>query len=130
MKTAVKLILISILMMIAAPAWSGSAVAVYSCEQGDEASEADVLAAVAEWLQAAKAMKGGENLNAFAMFPVAATMGESDFMFVVTAPSFAEWGAFMDGYEGSAVAEVDNKYADVAICPDSALWESFNKASK
>ena len=130
MKTIIRLIIVSILMMVAAPAWSGSAVAVYQCEQGDDASEADVLAAVADWLQAAKAMKGGENINAFAMFPMAATMGEFDLLFIVTAPSFAEWGAFMDGYEGSAAADADKKYADTAICPDSALWESFRVESK
>lgn len=125
MKTVIRLAILSILMMVAAPAWSGSAVAVYQCEQGDEASEADVNEAVAEWLKAAKTMTGGKNLNAFAMFPMAATMGDFDFMFIVTAPTFAEWGAFMDGYEGSAAAEADKKYGDIAICPDSALWESF-----
>jgi len=130
MKTIIRLIIVSILMMVAAPAWSGSAVAVYQCEQGDDASEADVLAAVADWLQAAKAMKGGENIDAFVMFPMAATMGEFDMLFIVTAPSFAEWGTFMDGYEGSAAAEADKKYADTAICPDSALWESFRVESK
>lgn len=130
MNKVIRLILIAILMMVAAPAWSGSAVAVYQCEQGDDASEADVLAAVADWLQAAKAMKGGENIDAFVMFPMAATMGEFDMLFIVTAPSFAEWGTFMDGYEGSAAAEADKKYADTAICPDSALWESFRMESK
>jgi hypothetical protein len=130
MKTIIQMIIVSILMIVAAPAWSGSAVAVYQCEQGDDASEADILAAVADWLQAAKAMKGGENIDAFAMFPMAATMGDFDWMFIVTAPSFAEWGAFMDGYEGSAAAEADKKYADIAICPDSALWESFRMESK
>ena len=130
MKTIIQLIIVSMLMMVAAPAWSGSAVAVYQCEQGDDASEADVLAAVADWLQAAKAMKGGENIDAFVMFPMAATMGEFDMLFIVTAPSFAEWGTFMDGYEGSAAAEADKKYADTAICPDSALWESFRVESK
>jgi hypothetical protein len=126
MKTVLSLILISILMMISAPAWSSSAVAVYTCEQDDGASEADVNAAAAAWLKAANGMKGGENINAFAMFPMAVTMGESDFLFVVTAPSFAEWGAFMDSYEGSAAANEDKKFADIADCPDSALWESFN----
>jgi len=130
MNKVTRLILISMLMMVAAPAWSGSAVAVYQCEQGDDASEADVLAAVADWLKAAKTMKGGENIDAFAMFPMAATMGEFDWMFIVTAPSFAEWGAFMDGYEGSTAADSDKKYADIAICPDSALWESFRMESK
>ena len=130
MKTIIRLVLISMLLLIAAPAYSGSAVAVYQCEQGDNASEADVLASVADWLQSAKAMKGGENMDAFVMFPMAATMGEFDFMFIVTAPSFAEWGAFMDGYEGSAAADADKKYADTAICPNSALWESFRMESK
>jgi len=46
-------------------------------------------------------------------------------LYVVTAPSFAEWGAFMDSYEGSAAAKVDNKFAEIADCPDSALWESI-----
>ena len=62
--------------------------------------------------------------------PVAVTMGESDFLFIVKAPSFAEWGTFMDGYEGSAAAEADKTYADIADCPDSALWESVQAGSK
>jgi len=130
MQTMIKLAIISILMLIAAPAWSGSAVMVYTCEQDDDASEADVNAAAAAWLAAAKGMKGGENLEVSVLFPMAATMGESDFLFVVSAPTFAEWGAFMDGYEGSAAADSDKKYADVADCPDSALWESVKAGSK
>ena len=125
MNTIIRLVIVSILMMIAAPAWSSStAVAVYTCQQNDSASEADVNAAASEWLQAAKGMTGGENVEVFVMFPVAATMGESDFMFVVTAPDLAQWGAFMNGYEGSAAAEKDKKFAEIADCPDSALWES------
>ncbi len=123
MNLIMRLMIVSIMMMVAAPAWSASAVAVYTCEQDDDASEADVNAAAAEWLKAAKTMKGGENLEVYVMFPMAVTMGESDFLFIVKAPSFAEWGTFMDGYEGSAVADSDKKHADVADCPDSALWE-------
>lgn len=124
MSTVIRLVIISVLMMFATSAWSATAVAVYSCEQDDDASEADVNEAASAWLKAAKGMKGGENLEVFVMHPMAVTMGEKDFMFVVTAPSFEEWGAFMDGYEGSAAAESDKKYADIADCPDSALWES------
>ena len=126
MKTIIRLMIISILMMIAAPAWSSSdAVAVYTCQQDDQASEADVRAAATAWLKAAKGMKGGENVEVRVMFPVAASMGESDFLFVVLAPNLAEWGTFMDGYEGSAAAKQDKEFADIADCPDSALWESF-----
>jgi hypothetical protein len=130
MKMVVRLILVSVLMMVAAPAWSSSAVAVYTCEQNDSASEADVNKAAAEWLAAANGMKGGENIEVFVMFPIAATMGESDFLYIVTAPSLAEWGAFMDGYEGSEAAKVDGRFTEIADCPDSALWESVQAGSK
>jgi hypothetical protein len=60
MKTGLQLVLISMMMIFANPAWSGSAVAVYTCEQNETASEADVMAAANAWLEAAKGMKGGE----------------------------------------------------------------------
>ena len=50
-------------------------------------------------------------------------MGESDFMFLVKAPSITAWGTFMDNYEGDALAKEDKQFADVASCADSALWE-------
>ena len=124
MKTMIRLAVISILMMLAAPAWSASAVGVYWCQQGDGASEADVDAAATAWLKAAKAVKGGENLEVEIMYPLAATMGDNDFLFLVKTPSIAEWGEFMDNYEGDAVADEDKKFAEVAGCADSALWES------
>ena len=46
-------------------------------------------------------MKVGENLELYLHFPVIASMGETDFAFVLVAPSLAEWGVFMEGYEGS-----------------------------
>jgi len=126
MTTVKRMALISMLMMLAAPAWSGEAVYVLSCSQAEDASEDDVIAVVAEWLAEAKQVKGGENLNAFAMFPMAATMGIYDLMVIVTAPNFEEWGRFVDAYEGNEASIVDNKFADTVICPDSALWESTN----
>jgi hypothetical protein len=126
MKTVIRLMQISLMLMISTQAWAGGAVHVLSCEQGDDASEDDVIAVVAEWLAGAKQVKGGENLNAFAMFPMAATMGNYDLMVVITAPNFEEWGRFVDAYEGHEPSEVDRKFADTIICPDSALWESFN----
>ena len=130
MSTALRLIIVSLLLMVAVPAWSVTAVAVYTCEQDDSASEDDIIAVTESWLKAARSMKGGENIEAYVMFPVAVTMGESDFLFIVSAPSLGEWGAFMDSYEGSAAADEDKKYADLADCPDSALWESFKAGSE
>jgi hypothetical protein len=51
-------------------------------------------------------------------------MGEKDFQFVLVAPSFAEWGVFMDGYPGSPASKVDTGLDDLADCPDSSLWKS------
>ena len=125
MKALITIAMVSLLMMVAAPVWAAKAVAVYTCQQSDSASEADIDAVASAWLKAAKAVKGGENLEVFTMYPLAATMGESDFLFVVSAPSIAEWGTFMDNYEGNAVAAEDKKFAEMADCADSALWESI-----
>jgi hypothetical protein len=126
MKVIVGLMLVSILMVVTAPAYSGgSAVQMWKCEMDDDASEQDIKDRAAKWLKAAKSMKGGKNLEAYVYFPVAVNnMGETDLIFTVVAPSFAEWGMFWDSYAGSAAAAADknNKLVD---CPDSAVWESF-----
>ncbi|MGB7451909.1 MAG: hypothetical protein WBM36_07270 [Lysobacterales bacterium] len=124
MKSLTGFVITAILMMVAAPAWSASAVAVYWCQQGDNASEDDVDAAAAEWLKAAKLVEGGKNLEVEIMYPLAATMGDNDFIFLVKTSSIAEWGTFMDNYAGDTLADEDKKFADIASCADSALWES------
>jgi len=124
MKALITIAIVSLLMMVAVPAWAGTgAVAVYICSQGEGASEDDVDAAAKAWLAAAKKVKGGEELEVVIMYPLAATMGESDFRFLVKAPSITAWGTFMDNYEGEALAKEDRQFADVASCADSALWE-------
>jgi hypothetical protein len=124
MKTIIRLVLISMLLLIAAPAYSGSALHVFSCQQDEEATEAQIEAVASAWLKAAKSMKGGENLEVYVSWPTAADMGENDFMFIMIAPNFAEWGVFMDGYKGSPASKVDPQMGDLADCPDSSLWES------
>lgn len=125
MKTILQVMIISMLMIAASPAWSDTASYAYKCEQQDEASDADVMAAASAWLKAAKAVKGGENLEVYVHFPVVAAMGETDFLLVVKAPSLTEWGVFMDNYEGNALAKEDKKFAEIAACPDSTLFESI-----
>jgi hypothetical protein len=125
MKTLFHLMIISICLMLAAPAFAGSIVSVYNCQQSDSASENDVIAAASDWLKTAKTIKGGENLEVRVMFPVAAVMGDNDFMFVVIAPSFVEYGVFMENFSTHETADDDKKYADLVNCNDSAMWESF-----
>jgi len=126
MKILVGLVLISMLIIVAAPAYSGGvAMQMWKCELDDDASEQDAKDMAAKWLKAAKTMKGGENLEAFVNFPVAVNnMAETDMIFTVVAPSFEEWGKFWDSYGGSPAAAVD-KENDLVVCPNSAVWESF-----
>ena len=123
MNTIMRLMLVSMLMVIAAPAYSATAVHVFTCEQDDEATEEQIEALASKWLNAARKMKGGEKLEAYVYHPVAVKMNkEEDILFVVVAPSFAEWGVFWDGYKGSAAEKADE--GEIVTCPGSSLWES------
>lgn len=125
-KNTFRLMLISILIAVAAPAFSAPAVQMWKCEMDDDASEQEVKDGAAEWLKAARKMDGGEGLEAYVYFPIAVNdTGETDLWFVVTAPSFAAWGRFWDSYSGSPAAAVEDKNREFAVCPDSALWESI-----
>jgi hypothetical protein len=78
-----------------------------------------------EWLAAARTMKGGENLDFYANFPVAVNAtGKIDAVLMLVAPSFEEWGEFWDGYGDSPAADVEEASEAFIICPDSVLWES------
>jgi hypothetical protein len=126
MKTLLRLMLVCLLVTVAAPAYSGDAVQMWKCEMDDDATEEQVKGNAAKWLKAAKTMPGGENLQAFVLFPIAVNgVGEMDLMFVVVAPSFEEWGKFWDAYADSSANAADELNAKNVACPDSVLWESF-----
>ena len=126
MNTIVRLMLVFILIIAVAPAYAAEATQMWKCELDDEATEQEVIAMAGEWLKAARTIKGGERLEAHVYFPVAVNaIGEADVWFVVTAPSFEEWGKFWDNYAGSPAAEVDKRNQEKVVCPDSALWESI-----
>jgi hypothetical protein len=126
MNTIVRLMLVFMLMIVAAPAYSGEAIQMWKCEMDDDTSEEEVKAMAREWLTAAKKIKGGERLEAYVYFPVAVNaIGEADVWFVVVAPSFEEWGKFWDNYPNSQAAEMEERHNEKIVCPDSALWESI-----
>jgi hypothetical protein len=127
MKTIVGLMLVSMLMIGVAPAYSAEALQMWKCEMDDDTSEEEVLAMKQEWLKNAREMEGGERLEAYVYFPVAVNaIGEIDVLFVVVAPSFVEWGKFWDNYLTSpAAAEAEKRELGKVDCPDSALWQSI-----
>ena len=123
MNTIVRLMLVFMLMIVAAPAYSAEVVQIYDCEQDEDATDEDIKALAAEWLKAAKKMKGGERLEVYIRHPIVAQIGENDFTFVLRAPSLEEWGVFTSGYEGSALEIIDDKLDEFCDCPGSTLWE-------
>ncbi len=119
------LILGSMLMIKAAPAYAAEAMQMWRCEMEGDTTEAEVITMAQEWAKAAKTMAGGKGLEANVYFPVAVNVtGEVDVLFVIHAPSFVEWGKFWDNYSGSPANEVEERNRKKIICPDSALWES------
>lgn len=123
MRTITKAVLFAIL----AGAFScanASVVQVWSCTAHEGKSDADLEKASSAWLAAAKSMKGGENLEVYHSYPMAATAGAGGFEFVLVAPDPATWGAFWNDYNGSAASKADAAWDDVASCSGSQLWSS------
>ena len=127
MKTFARLAIVSLLLMIAAPISAQmQAIQIFNCEFNGDTEIDDVVALASKWVKAAKATKGGENVNAYIRFPIAeGKSNEGDFRFVITAPSFAEWGAFTDSYEESAAADVDDEMDNLVDCGESTIWEGM-----
>ncbi|MBW2243988.1 MAG: hypothetical protein JRH01_18560 [Deltaproteobacteria bacterium] len=113
-----------VILAFAAPALSAEPFHIYRCELDDEASEDDAEALAKQWLAAARKVKGGEGMKVTLLFPVAvAATGQIDFLFVMSTPSFSDWGIFWDNYNGSAADAADALNDGKVVCPDSALWE-------
>ena len=122
MKTLIRIMAISMLMVFASPAYSET-IQIFNCTFEGDATEDDVSVMASKWLKAAKTLKGGENVMIAIRYPVAASVTDVDFKFVVVTPNFAEWGAFTDAYEASKLQAIDDELFKVANCGDSSLWE-------
>jgi hypothetical protein len=111
---------------LAAPAAANDFEHVWTCELETDKSLDDARAAARTWLAAARSMTNGERLQAFIRYPIIVAESENRFDFVVRAPSLAVWGAFYDTYDdGTPVADADLKFAEVASCSGSTMWESI-----
>jgi hypothetical protein len=122
MKTLIHLMIISMLLVVASPACA-EAIQIFNCEYEGDATEDDVHDMAGKWLAAAKTLDGGKNLRVYIRYPVAASVDDIDFKFVLVTPDFAEWGAFTDAYELSKLEEIDDELDKVADCDDASLWE-------
>jgi len=117
------LAILGLLMMLASgPVFAGKAMQMWNCGMEDDVTEAQVKAQAKEWVKEARKVDGGENLEAYMLFPVAVNAaGDTDLVLVVTMPTFAEWGKFWDAYPNSDIAAHEQ---GLIFCPDSVVWQS------
>ena len=130
MKTFSQSLLVSLLLIIAAPAFSAAktqAVQIFECEFNGDAGSAELMKVTGSWLKAARNTKGGKDIDVAIRFPIAEG-GDAggDFRFVIVFPSFAAWGEFTDAYEGSAVEGADENLFKIADCGESTIWEAIH----
>ena len=122
----VPLLMVAIPMSFVQPVIANDFDQVWTCELNAGKSLDDARAVSAEWLKAARSMEHGEKLQAYIRYPIIVSDSGNRFDFVVRAPSLAEWGAFYDRYDsGTPVAAADEKFAEVAACSGSTMWESI-----
>ena len=130
MKIILSSIVVAILAMGATPAFADEAWQAFDCQLVGEHTEDEVLDAAEKWLAAARIMQGGEQMELRVLIPHATGSGETDFLFVLYAPSFAAWGTFWDNYEGSEAHKIDEESEAITVCPSSRLFESVKVEPK
>ena len=110
-----------ILALSGAVAFAGAPIQAWDCGLKDGVDEAALLEHAPKWLEAARKVDGGENLQGHIYFPVVIpSSAHTDVKVVLRWPNFTEYGKFWDAYPDSDAAELEGTALD---CPGSALWE-------
>ena len=115
----------SVMFLFTAAAYADSIVQIWSCKLNDGKAGDDLEAVSSAWLKAARSMEGGEVLEAYLEFPVAAPVGDGSFSFVMVVADTKEWGVFNFDYPNSPAGEADEAWGEVATCSGSSLWASI-----
>ena len=124
MKTITKL-LTAALLLCSFTVVNADVVHVYNCKLNEGKTVEEANAASSAWLVAVRSMEGGDKIEAYHNYPVAANAGDGSFLFVEITPDFAQWGTMADAYSGSAAEKADQAWGEVATCESSSLWSSI-----
>ncbi|MCP3964160.1 MAG: hypothetical protein GY719_40540 [bacterium] len=126
------MLVLAMMTVVAAPAYSSDVMQFWHCEMEEGTTEEEVEELAQAMLEAVRKMDGGKDADVMVFFPVAVTnMGNTDFILVLSAPSFTDWGKFWDGYsDDSPMAKVDEMNDGKVICPESAIWEGVRMEAK
>ena len=110
-----------ILSLCSTGALAGAPVQVWDCLLKDGVDEAALLEHAPKWMEAAREVDGGENMQGHIFFPVAIPgTAHTDVKVVLHWPSFIEYGKFWHAYPESDAAELEGTALN---CPGSAVWE-------
>lgn len=124
MKSKLSILVASVLLIACInPARADSVVQLWTCELNEGKTQAELMAVSVAWMNAVNSMDGAEAFEGHLEFPIASD-NLNVFTFVLIADNAKNWGAFEDAYEGSAAAEADEAWGDVADCSTSTLWNS------
>lgn len=126
MKTLLNSMIVATFALGATPALSDQVFEALQCKIVGEKTEEDVLAGAKKWLAAARTMEGGKDLQLSIHFPVAGGNSDSDFIFVLRAPSFETWGRFWDNYAGSPAEAIDDAADEITECGSGRLYDGVD----
>lgn len=138
MYTTLRVLLVAILLVVvgvpaatAADASSIEVVQIWACQMVGSTTETQVEAVAHDWLVAIRQLPGGAAVKMRVFFPaVSSDNSDTDFYFVMTAPSFTDWGKIWDAYtDDTAAAKSEDLNAGKVNCPDSMLWEAHDVAA-
>lgn len=123
-KKLTALLTASLVFLFTAPAHADSVLQIWNCKLNDGKTGAELMAVSSAWLKAAKTMDGGEDIEAFVDFPIAANTGDGAFSWVMVLADAKTWGIFNNEYDGSPAAKVDEEFGEIATCKSSSIWQS------
>ncbi len=124
MKNKLSMLVASVLLIAyISPARADSVVQLWTCELNEGKTQVELMEVSVAWMNAVQSMDGAEGFEGYLEFPIASDNLDV-FTFVLIADNAKNWGAFEDAYEGSAAAEADEVWGDIADCSTSTLWNS------
>jgi hypothetical protein len=103
-------------------------VQIWACEMRDGTTEVQVEGIAQDWLKAIRQLPGGAAVKMKVFFPtVTSNTDNTDFYFVMNAPTYTDWGKVWDAYsDDSAAAKAEDLSQNKVVCPRSMLWEAHD----
>ncbi len=115
----------SVMLLFTASAFADSVVHIWTCELNDGKTGDDAVAVSSDWLKVAKSMEGGEDLEVYLEYPIAAPAGDGSFNFVLIVADEKTWGIWYGSDDpDSAMQDANTAWSEVAACSGSSLWYS------